>query len=150
MIADELAEILGAICDEGDLATAGQLSAWWGDEAVEAVAGSHLDGRPVQPSDVAEVFCLTKPVVGAAALVAMEQTGTDLDTPIDELLDGAVSLGSAVTVASVLNHDARLLEPSGIDWMRTGEWDRLVSLHTRGEVATPMPERPAKPAADGE
>ncbi|MCA9315138.1 MAG: hypothetical protein H6806_10245 [Planctomycetes bacterium] len=38
----------------------------------------------------------------------------------------------------------------GIDWMRTGEWDRLVSLHTRGDVETPLPERPAKPAADGE
>lgn len=37
-----------------------------------------------------------------------------------------------------------------INWMRSGEWDRLVSLHTRGEVETPLPDRPANPAAGKE
>ena len=119
MIGDELAEVVGEICDEGVLATAGQLYAWWGDEAIEVVAGEHLDGRPVAPSDVAEVFCLTKPVVAAAALLALERFGVDLDVPVDELLGGAVALGPGVTVPAIVNHDARLLRPPGIAWMLT-------------------------------
>ncbi|MCB0995487.1 MAG: beta-lactamase family protein [Acidimicrobiales bacterium] len=106
------------LCAEGIFATAGQLSVRLatGPEFDLAV-GHDLNGRTLTANHVSEVFCLTKPLVAMAAVLACESAKVGLDHPVGELLPALQPSVGRLTVTQIVNHDAGLKAPPALTWM---------------------------------
>lgn len=101
-------------------ATSGQVSFRGpGAASADLAAGSALDDAPVTVGHVAEVFCLTKPIVALAALLACEGAGIDPACAVGDIVPGLDPEVAATAITAIVNHDAALLAPPAFSWMTT-------------------------------
>ncbi|QXC61357.1 beta-lactamase family protein [Aquihabitans sp. G128] len=108
------------MCREGLHATSGQVSFRGpGGERADLAVGPTLDGRPLTTRHLAEVFCLTKPIVAMAALLACERAGVDGHRAVGEIVPGLDDEVAAIEIAAIVNHDAGLMAPPAFGWMTT-------------------------------
>ena len=102
LISDKTIAIGGQLC----IAIAGEL-------VVDIATGETL-GRELQVDDLHSGFCITKPLQGLALGILIDQGLCDLRQVVRSSLHPKISQG--VTVASLLNHSAGLIEPLAVSW----------------------------------
>ena len=108
----------------GDESTAigGQLSvAVSGTVVMETAFGKTL-GRCLDTGDLHPGFCTTKPILGLAVGLLIDDSLVDLDDYIRSSLHP--KMGGGVTLASILNHSAGLVEPNSVSWRMCPPADR--------------------------
>ena len=117
-VRERLALALAELLEEGSLATGIQLSAWrtsW-PRPIAVAVGEKCTGTRLDTESVFSTWCATKPVLSLVLLAELERAGFEIESAtIGDVLAPSRSaechLG-AERVASVLNHELGLVEPS--------------------------------------
>ena len=103
-----------SLIDQGNIAPGGQLTvAIDGKAELAAVYGMTL-GRKLRESDLHPGFCITKPLLGLAVGLLVDDELTTLDAVVESTTLSAASTG--VPLTSLLNHEAGLTEPNAAAW----------------------------------
>jgi CubicO group peptidase (beta-lactamase class C family) len=120
--------------ETGVFATSIQISVGIDGVSIDAAYGANLN-TSVSPYHLAELHCLTKPLVSWCLLEVASRHGIDPSTPVAHILEEASHLDGAVSIAGICNHSTRLAQPSALDWMTSGKGARPTIGDLRQEPA---------------
>ena len=124
-------EYCSRLVTDGRTALGGQLAvSVRGELVVDAAFGKTL-GREMRVTDLHSGFCITKPLLGLAVGLLIDEGKVELGDIVRSSLHPKTSGG--VTIASLLNHSAGLTEPLAVSWRlcpRDERWRLLQSSST--------------------
>ena len=90
-----------------------------GKPVIDVALGEARPQRAMQPDTINTLFCLTKPVVAAAALALAQQRGISIDEPMVRSSEAlrAMSFRNDITMRNVLTHRAGMQRPTAAEVM---------------------------------